>query len=74
MRTARYISASTRATVMAKGVMIWAEVQDAKGIMEKDAANRLWRQFVETYDYLNEADIEHIKKVQYDLMTWAIHN
>lgn len=71
----RYISASEKATILAKGVWLYGELQGSSptspGHRQRQA---LWQNFCAMYEpTVGKAGIEIIQTTQYDLMTAAIN-
>lgn len=65
-----YRNASHKATCLAEGIHLWAEYQDAMGV----TAQRMAFEPFAAWSSFNPTLVDQAKKVQYDLMTWAINN
>ena len=71
----RYVSSSEKATILSKGVWLFGELQGSSpssvGHRQRQA---LWQNYCSMYlPIIGEEGIEHIRQVQYDLMTFAIN-
>lgn len=68
------MNASARATLICRGIALWAICQDTKpSAVEYEARMREWCGFI-TGNGLDAEIVDYIKAMQYGIMTWAINH
>jgi elongation factor P--beta-lysine ligase len=68
----RYVSASQRATWLAEALNLWAQHQHMVSAEARSQTLVAFRRFCADHDF-TDADVAHVQKAQYDLMTYAIN-